>query len=330
MKRRFAALFAALTLLATLCACGGREVPAETAGTVETPAETAAPTAAPAQEPDPSFLFTDVTGREIEFAGPVERVVALTPAECEILFALGAGETLVARGRYCDYPDEVKKVPSVGVGADVDLDAIIELLPDVVIVNTGALTAEQSAELQKAGIPIVVSEAQDVAGVCAAIRALGQLMGRESKAEELVAEMQAGFAAARETASGATGSVYFELSPLSDGLWTAGAGSFLDEIAGMLGLENAFGDRVGSVPVSAAEVIERDPDYILTLTGYITAAATAEEEIARRDGWDEVTAVENGAILSLSRDIFTRPGPRLAQAAQLLAEFAAAAAQTAE
>ena len=78
---------------------------------------------------DTSFTVTDMSGREITFDKPVERAVALTASDCEIIFALGAGDILVGRGEYCDYPAEVFEIPSVQSGYDTNIEQIIDLEP---------------------------------------------------------------------------------------------------------------------------------------------------------------------------------------------------------
>ena len=95
----------------------------------------------------------------------------------------------------------------------------------------------------------------------------------------------------------------------------------MDEIAGMLGLTNCFADVEGWAEVSEEQVLERDPDYILTITQYYGEGPTPEEEILGRSGWENITAVQNKAILNLQNDELSRPAPRLAEGAQMLYDF---------
>ena len=195
---------------------------------------------------DTAVTVTDMSGREITLKEPATRVVALTAADCEILYAIGAGETLVGRGEYCDYPAEVFDVPSVQSGYETNIEQIIALEPQVVLMATMAQSVEQVEALEKAGIAVVVSDAQDIEGVYTAIRMIGTLMGYDENAEALVAGMQDTFAELKETSKGdGSDSIYFEVSPLQWGLWTAGTGTFMDEITQMLGLKNAFADVEG-------------------------------------------------------------------------------------
>ena len=268
-----------------------------------------------------AVTVTDMAGREITLDAPATKVVALTASDCEILAALGAEDTLVGRGEYCDYPESVLEVPAVQSGADTNLEQIIALEPQVVIMAKMAQTEEQVAALEAAGIRVVVSDAQDIEGVYTAIRLIGALVGRNDEAEAMVADMQSAFAdiAARSENTGKT--VYFEVSPLQWGLWTAGKGTFMDELATMCGLTNAFADVEGWAEISEEQVLERDPDYIVTISMYYGEGPTPVEEIKARAGWDALKAVQNDAIFNADSNEVSRPGPRLKDAAEALYTF---------
>ena len=268
-----------------------------------------------------AVTVTDMAGREITLDAPATKVVALTASDCEILAALGAEDTLVGRGEYCDYPESILEVPAVQSGADTNLEQIIALEPQVVIMAKMAQTEEQVAALEEAGIRVVVSDAQDIEGVYTAIRLIGALVGRNDEAEAMVADMQSTFAdiAAKSENTGKT--VYFEVSPLQWGLWTAGKGTFMDELATMCGLTNAFADVEGWVEISEEQVLERDPDYIVTISMYYGEGPTPVEEIKSRAGWDALKAVQNDAIFNADSNEVSRPGPRLKDAAEALYTF---------
>lgn len=268
-----------------------------------------------------AVTVTDMAGREITLDAPATKVVALTASDCEILAALGAEDTLVGRGEYCDYPESILEVPAVQSGADTNLEQIIALEPQVVVMAKMAQTEEQVAALEAAGIRVVVSDAQDIEGVYTAIRLIGALVGRSDEAEALAADMQSTFAdiAAKSENTGKT--VYFEVSPLQWGLWTAGKGTFMDELATMCGLTNAFADVEGWAEISEEQVLERDPDYIVTISMYYGEGPTPVEEIKSRAGWDALKAVQNDAIFNADSNEVSRPGPRLKDAAEALYTF---------
>ena len=300
--KNLTAMLLALCLTLLLASCGA--APAA----VDQPAESA-------------VRLTDMTGREITLDAPATRVVALSAADCELLYAVGAGEALVGRGEYCDYPAEVLAVPSVQSGYDTNIEQIIALEPEVLLMSTMAQTEEQVAQLEAAGIRVVVSDAQDIAGVYTALEMIGKLMGREAEAEAVAEDMRAGLAELAENAAGAGRTVYFEVSPLQWGLWAAGNGTFRNEVAELLGLENIFADVDGWAEVSEEAIIERDPDFIVTITMYYGEGPTPEEEIASRAGWENISAVQSGAILNLPDNELSRPVPRLVEGARLLNDF---------
>lgn len=296
----------------------------------EEPVESEEP--AESEEPvDTSITVVDMTGREITLEEPATRVVALTASDCEILYAIGAGDTLVGRGEYCDYPPEVMDVTAVNSGSDTNLEQIIALEPQVLFMSTMAQTEEQVKALEDAGIKVVVSDATDIEGTYTAIQMIGDLMGKSVEAENLVNSMKTAFDEIKAASTGdGSETIYFEISPLQWGLWTAGKGTFMDEICGMLGVTNCFGDVESFAEISEEQVLERDPDYILTITMYFGEGPLPEEEIAARTGWENVSAVKNGKILCMPNNELSRPAPRLVEGAQLLFDFIYGEADTAE
>lgn len=267
---------------------------------------------------------TDMTQRTVTLDAPATRVVAITAANVEVLYALGAGDTLVGRGEYCDYPTEALDVPSVKSGTDLNVEEILALEPDVVLMDTMGQTTEQVEALENAGVKVVMTKEDGIEGVYTAIELIGKVVGKNDEAAALVADMKNTFAevtAAAKDADFAGKTVYFEISPLQWGLWTGGNGTFMDEIGQMLGLTNIFADVDGWASVSEEQVLERNPDFIVTTSSYYGEGPTPVEEIEQRAGWENVTAVANGDVFNADSNSFTRPGPRLADAAKALLEF---------
>jgi iron complex transport system substrate-binding protein len=176
-------------------------------------------------------------------------------------------------------------------------------------------------QLSASSVPTLVFEATTIEGIYQNIRALGQALGREEQAEGLVGEMEGKFDHAREVAADRKGEdvpvVYFEVSPIEYGLWTAGAGTFMQEAADLLGATNAFGDLDGWASVSEEQVIDRAPTIIVTTS----TDEDAVREICSRPSWQHVPAVADRRVLAVPNDMFTRPGPRVADATVMLAEY---------
>ena len=152
---------------------------------------------------------------------------------------------------------------------------------------------------------------------------IGALLGKNEEAETVIDGMKTTFESLKGVCGDGEKTIYFEVSPLEYGLWTAGANTFMNEIAELLGLKNCFADVEGWAEISEEQVLERNPDYIMTISMYSGEGPTPEEEIASRAGWENVTAVKNGAILNLQNNELSRPAPRLAEGAQMLADFIA-------
>lgn len=285
------------------------------------PSEESEQTTEPSAESS-AITVTDMTGREISLEEPATKVVALTAADCEILYAIGAEEALVGRGEFCDYPEEVSDVQAVESGSETNIEQIIALKPQVVFMNTMNQTKEQVEQLEDTGITVIASTAEDIEGVYYAINMIGTVMGKTDEANNVVNNMKTTFKDIEEKSiNNGSQTVYFEVSPLEYGLWTAGSSTFMDEIATMLGLKNAFADVDGWAEISEEQVIERNPDYIVTISMYSGEGPTPTEEMLSRSGWDNLTAIKNRAILNLQNDELTRPGPRLAEGAEMMYNF---------
>lgn len=261
---------------------------------------------------------TDMYGREIALAEPVTRIVALTPSDCEILCAIGCEDALVGRGKYCDYPESILDVSVVQSGAETNMEEILALNPQVVLMSDMSQTEEQVKQLEQNGVKVVISDANTIEETYVAIRMIGQLMGKDAEAEAVIADMQATFdeIAANSPATGKT--IYFEVTPLQWGLWTAGSSTFMDELAAMCGMTNAFADIEGWASISEEQVLERNPDYIVSIAGM---GDTAVEEIMGREGWSELNAVKNAEVYNADSNAIARPGPRLKDAAIELYNF---------
>jgi len=261
----------------------------------------------------------DQTGTLVQLDKPAERVVALTASACEIAYALGAGEAVVGRGEYCDWPAEVLALPVVQSGADTNIEQIIALDPDLVVMATMAQNPEQARQLAGAGIAVYSSDATDIAQTYESIEQLGVLLGKDEAAADIIAQMQATFA--EIAAQKVSGTIYFEVSPLELGLWASGSNTFMNEVAEMMGLENIFADVDGWAQVSEEQVLQRNPDYILTVGMYTGQGPRPEEEVLARANWRNISAVKNGAVLNLPDNELARPGPRLADGAKKLHDF---------
>ncbi|MBO4836289.1 MAG: ABC transporter substrate-binding protein [Clostridia bacterium] len=276
----------------------------------------------PALADEPVITVTDMYGREITLNEPATRIVAMQPSDCEILCAIGCEDALVGIGQYCDYPASITSLPVVQSGNETNIEEILALNPQVVLMNDMSQSEEQVQQLEQNGVKVVISKATDIEGVYYAIRMIGHLMGKDDTAESVIADMQATFDEIKAKSEEAGKTIYFEVSPLQWGLWTAGSGTFMDELAGICGLTNAFADVADWASVSEEQVIARDPDYIVTITMYYGEGPTPVEEIMSRAGWQDMKAVKTNQVFNASdSNALSRPGPRLKDAAIELYDF---------
>ncbi|GHU65636.1 putative ABC transporter substrate-binding lipoprotein YvrC [Clostridia bacterium] len=322
-KKLIALLLTLLLAVGILAGCAPKpEAPVPDSGSAA-----AAEPAGPAEEPaDTGITVTDMTGREVKLEAPAEHVACLTAADVEIIYAVGAGDTLVGRGEYCNYPPEVLDVIAVQSGMETNVEQVIALEPDLLIMDTMAQSEEQITQFEDAGIPVFVTDAKTIDETYLSIELIGVLLGKEAEAVKVVDDMKQtlsdlGTKAEAAAAGGGEQTIYFEVSPLEFGLWASGSDTFMNEVADILKLKNIFGDIPGYPEISEEQVIELDPDYILTVGMYFGDGPTPIESILSRPGWAGITAVKNKAILNLTGDELSRPGPRLAEGAKLLYEF---------
>jgi iron complex transport system substrate-binding protein len=340
-KAKPLALTLIITLLITIAAgCGGLSTTTSTTSTTlasdENQTTTEATSSVSSEETSSSAETTesqsaqaitliDMKDREFQLDKTADKIVALTAADCEIIYALGAGDTLIGRGEYCNYPEEVLDVPSVSSGSETNIEQVIALEPEVIIMGTMDQTTEQIEDFENAGIPVIVTDAQSIEDTYTAIELIGAVTGHQKQAADLAAKMQSDFAEiarlAQEKKAEDSKSIYFEVSPLEFGLWAAGSNTFMDEITAMLGLENTFADVKMWGEVSQEQVIERNPDYIVTITMYFGEGPLPVDEIMSRPGWSEISAVKNKLVFNADSDQLSRPGPRLADGAKALYDF---------
>ena len=294
----------------TICACGSAPGATPANGTTEA-----------ASQAEAARSVTDALGRTVSMPDSITRIVALDPADAEIVCALGAGDLLAGRSAYCDYPPEISDVPVVASGAETNVEEILGLGPDLVVMSSMAEDSAVVDQLSASSVPTLVFEATTIDAIYENINAIGQALGREDGAQGLVDEMKGKFDHARELAAGRESAeapvIYFEVSPLEYGLWTAGSGTFMQEAADLLGATNAFADLNGWASVSEEQVIERAPTCIVTTSTDEHAA----DEILSRTSWQHIPAVANKRVLAVPDDMFTRPGPRVADATVMLAEY---------
>lgn len=246
------------------------------------------------------------------------RIVSLAPSLTETLFAIGAGERLVAVTDLCNYPPAARELPKVGglTSSNLHLESVVAARPDLVV-SVGLNQEEAVAALRRLGVPVIVVPTDEggLEEVVASVRRLGELAGRPAAADAVARQLERRLAAVDGALAGlppaARPRVYFEVWDRP--LMTTGPDTFLGEIVARAGGANVFADVRGRyVQVSPETVLARDPEVILTAER--EGGPRGAADFAARPGWAAVDAVAAGRVHLLDGDLVSRPGPRVVEA----------------
>jgi ABC-type Fe3+-hydroxamate transport system substrate-binding protein len=246
-------------------------------------------------------------------AAPAERVVSLSPAFTELLFAIGAGDRVAGRTAWCDTPAEALAVPSVGDGLAPNVESVLARAPDLVVLyaspaNTAAL--ERFAAL---GIPTHTLPMDRLDHVADAARALGRVTGTGARADSLAAAFERAVDSARAAAPRGPVLPRVLLLAWEEPPIVIGGGSFQDELVALAGAVNVFGDlRRPSAQVTIEAIAARDPDLIVLLDANGMPAWSGRPE------WQAVRAVRERRFLPVRGSAFARPTLRALAAVRTL------------
>lgn len=318
--RALLAILAAVAI--ALGACAGAATPRPTTPPDATgsllPAETATPPASPSPVAAFPVTLTDDEGTKVELAGEPAKIVSLTPATTEILFALGAGARIVGKVEdFTPHLPEISAIPDVAKFGEVDVEKIVALGTDLVIAGGNSFNPpDKIAQLRTLGVPVVVVYAPDVAGVLKDIVLTGTAVGRAAAAKDLTASMQAAFDQIAAATAGLTKPrVFYELDA-SQKIYTAADDSFLAEMIELAGGAPITTGSTTNFEIPLETLVTADPELILLGDA---AYGTTADAVKARNGWAVMTAVKTGAIVAMDDVLITRPGPRLVDGLRALA-----------
>lgn len=260
---------------------------------------------------------TDATGTKVTMEQEPQRIISIMPSNTETAFALGLGERIVGVSDWDNYPEEVAEKEKIG-GVELNTEKIISLEPDLILAHSG--NGESIQALRDLDLQVLVLDATTLEEVYQLIVTMGKVTGTAEKAEAIVAEMKAEREQIVEAVSAIAEEekkkVWVEVSPE---LYTAGKGTFIDELITSAGGINVAGELDGWAQLSEEKVIEYQPDVIFTTYGYYVADAV--EQVKAREAWQTVPAVQNEAVYNLNSDQVTRSGPRLVAGLQEMASY---------
>jgi iron complex transport system substrate-binding protein len=270
-----------------------------------------------------AISILDGLERQVELPKPAERIVSLAPSNTEILYAIGAGDRIIGRDDFSDYPQEAGDLPSVGGGfGDYNLEAIVDLEPDLVLAAE-INTPEQVKALSDLGLTVFfLANPSTLDEMYTNLLIVAELTENLDSAEKLVETLQARVAEVASTIASAENSptVFYELDATDPSApWTAGAGTFIDTLIAMAGGENIASDLEGQyLQLSIEEILVRDPQVILLGDA---AYGITPESLQERSGWSNLRAVEENKIFAFDDNLASRPGPRLVDGLEQLAEL---------
>lgn len=285
-----------------LAACGGEKGAAEQVG----------------------ISLTDGLGRTVTLEGTAQRIVSLAPSNTEILFAIGAGSQVVGRDDFSDYPAEAAQVTSVGgMSGAPSNEVIVSLEPDLVLVAE-IQTAEQVKALEELGLNVYyLKNPTDLEGMFENLLTVAALTGKTAETEKLVAQLKERVAAVEKKLEGVSENplVFYELDATDmNAPFTSGPGTFVDKLMTRVQATN-LGSSLASAwaQISLEDLVVRNPDVIIlgdALWGGYTA-----ESVAQRPGWDGLSAVQSGKVYPFDDNLVSRPGPRLVDGLEQLAQL---------
>jgi len=304
-RRRLVALPILVAWL--LAACGSAATSSAPPAAVE---PSVAPSATPAAYPAD---LTDDEGTAVVIPAEPERIVSLTPATTEILFALGAGDRVVATDEASDTPTEAAGLPDVSTFDAVDVEAIVGAGADLVLAGgLGFTPPDAIARLRDLGIPVLVIYAPSVEGVYDDISLIGEATGTQDVASELVTSMRTEMDAIAATmAEGEHPRTFYEVgyTDATGQIFAPAESSFVAEMVTLAGGDVITTGDPASYELPLETLIEADPEKIVL--GVNPFYMPTPEGVAARPGWDVMTAVKEGAIVPVQDTEITRPGPRL-------------------
>lgn len=264
------------------------------------------------------ITVTDDMGNEVTLDEAPESIVSLAPVNTEILFAIGAGDIVTGRTEYCNYPEEAQDVDAIGTYAEPNMELILSKSPDLVIA-TGYIDDSIRQQLEENGTAVFITNANDLETAEKDIEMIGKLIGYETEAAEITADMEKEWEALSVQLEDVseTKSAFVDIGSL----YSAGPDSLLDNSLKLLNVTNIAADADSQWPqLSAETVVDADPDVYISLFSPL-------EDIMETAGLSELACLnsEDGFIYidgsSEIGDIVQRPGPRYVEGLKTLAEM---------
>lgn len=253
---------------------------------------------------------------------PPKRIISLVPAVTEMLYAIGAGSQVVGVSSFDHFPAQVESLPRVGGLLDPDFERIVRLAPDLVIVY-GTQT-DLTSKLDRARIPMFSYVHAGLSDVTSTIRQLGDRVGHASEANAEATRIEQGLDAIRKSVAGQpryrTLLIFGREAGSLRGVYASAGVGFLHDLLDVAGGDDIFGDvKRQSIQISSEQILARAPDAVVELHQDLGADKLgAERQVWNR--FPSVPAVKANRIYLLTSELLTIPGPRVVEAARMIAD----------
>lgn len=260
--------------------------------------------------------ITDSFGRKVTLDKKPERIVSLAPNITETVAALNASDRLVGRTDYCDFPENIKSVQSIGTLEQPNIEKIVDLKPDVVIASS-LVSKDVVQKLEKLNVKVaVISGVESFDGVYQTIGNVAKLIGEDEAGAKIISDMKKKVTDITEKVKNAKKpKVYYVVGFGQSGDYTAGKGTFIDELIQMAGGTNAAGDVQGW-KYSLEKLVENDPD-IMICSKYFDS----KKGIIAANGYKDLRAVKEGKLFEIDNNMLDRQGPRMADGLEAIAKI---------
>ena len=244
----------------------------------------------------------------------VKRIISFSPSITEIIYAIGAGDMLVGRTDYCDYPEEALQVESIGDFYTPNIEKVISLDPDLVIASA-LWTEDIQAKFAEAGIEVLVLEdSAKVENVYAMITTVATNLGKEEEAAALVDSMKADLTEIADAVNGLEAkSVYYVVGYGESGDYTATGDTFIGDMLTLAGGDNIAKD-VSGWSYSLETLIEKDPEIILI-------GEFAYNDFLASENYQELSAVKNNQVYAIDNNLLDRQSNRSIEGIRFIASI---------
>ncbi len=308
--KKITALIMAMLLMLAFVGCGSEPATSEESELADAKEETVIEESV-SQYP---LTLTDKFGNEIVIESAPETIISMSPEVTEIIYGLGAGETLIGRSKYCNYPEETANVADYGSLFDLNVESIVAAQPDIIFLSS--MASEELVDNLMAQSLTVVTYDKDSSldGTYVYINEIGKIIDKVNEAAVMVEDLQKRITAVEEKVADLEAPTVYYVVYAGDGYDSTATGdTFIHDMIVTSGGDNVAADGT-DWSYNIETLIEKDP-YIM----FCGAHDGSKERIEGLEGYKDLTAIVEGRLYEVEADIFSRQGPRVAEAVETMA-----------